>query len=93
MSHIRAAFSCSAALTSVARRVAAALSAAAALFFGFLVRREERLMELCQQEPVIVVADSNASPEEACQVFFDGDYHYCGDAGRGYVLCCLGGAQ
>jgi len=27
---------------------------------------------------------------DACQVFFAGDYHYCGDAGGGYVLCCPG---
>ncbi|MCU1336191.1 MAG: hypothetical protein JWO19_1772 [Bryobacterales bacterium] len=50
-------------------------------------------MELCEQEPVIVVADSNASLEQACQVFFNGDYHYCGEAGFGYVLCCPGGTQ
>jgi hypothetical protein len=42
-------------------------------------------------EPVIVVAVTSASPpEEACHVFFYGDYQYCGDAGGGYVLCCLG---
>lgn len=41
-------------------------------------------------EPVIVVADANSNPEEACQVFFYGHYHYCGDAGVGFVQCCLG---
>ena len=50
-------------------------------------------MELCEQETVLVAADPNASPEEACQVFFYGDYHYCGDAGRGFVLCCPGEPQ
>jgi hypothetical protein len=50
-------------------------------------------MERFEQEPVIVMVDSNASPEEACQVFFWGDYHYCGEAGFGYVLCCPGGSQ
>lgn len=44
-------------------------------------------------EPVEVVADSNGNPEQACEVFLYGDYHYCGDAGQGYVLCCLGGAN
>ena len=43
-----------------------------------------------EQDPIIVVADSNSRPEEACQVFFYGDYHYCGDAGQGFVLCCPG---
>jgi len=47
-------------------------------------------VDFCEQEPVMVVADGNTSPEDACQVFFCGDYHYCGHAGRGYVLCCLG---
>ena len=50
-------------------------------------------MELYEPEPIVVVPNSNASPEEACQVFFNGDYHYCGDAGGSYVYCCLGGAN
>jgi hypothetical protein len=50
-------------------------------------------MELFEQEPLIVMIDPNASPEQACQVFFQGDYHYCGDAGPGLVLCCPGGSQ
>ena len=50
-------------------------------------------MELCEQEPVVVTPNLNTSPEQACQVFFYGDYHYCGDAGGGYVLCCLGESQ
>jgi len=41
-------------------------------------------------EPVVIVADPSGNPEEACQVFFYGDYHYCGDAGAGLVQCCLG---
>lgn len=44
-------------------------------------------------EPVIVVFDPNANPEQACEVSFQGDYHYCGDAGPGLVLCCLEGIQ
>lgn len=43
-----------------------------------------------QQEPVVVMSGSNG--ENACQVFFYGDYHYCGDAGFGYVWCCPGGS-
>lgn len=42
-------------------------------------------------EPVIVVADFSGSQEQACQAFFNGDYHYCGDYVFGFVLCCLGG--
>jgi hypothetical protein len=34
-----------------------------------------------------VIAEAGG-PEEACHVFFYGTYHYCGDAGPGYVLCC-----
>jgi hypothetical protein len=44
-------------------------------------------------DPVVVVGDLNGSPAEACEVFFRGDYHYCGDAGPGLVLCCMGGVQ
>ena len=50
-------------------------------------------MEFSDQDPVIVISGSNGNPEEACQVFFYGEYHYCGDAGAGYVLCCPGAAQ
>jgi hypothetical protein len=42
-----------------------------------------------ENETLIVAA--NGSPEQACAVFFYGDYHYCGEAGAGYVLCCPGG--
>jgi len=42
------------------------------------------------QDPVVVVADLNGNPEQACQVLFCGDYHYCGDAGIGQVQCCPG---
>jgi hypothetical protein len=44
-----------------------------------------------EQEPVIMMPESGGSAEDACGVFFYGDYHYCGDAGGGYVLCCVGG--
>ena len=50
----------------------------------------EGFMDFCGQDSVIVIAGSAGSPEDACQVFFAGDYHYCGDAGGGYVLCCPG---
>jgi len=50
-------------------------------------------MTIYEPSPIVVVADPNRNPEEACQVFFYGDYHYCGDAGQGYVLCCLGESQ
>lgn len=50
-------------------------------------------MEPLELEPIIVATNLNASPEEACQVFFYGDYHYCGDAGTGLVLCCPGGVN
>ncbi|HSP67732.1 MAG TPA: hypothetical protein VLN48_08390 [Bryobacteraceae bacterium] len=50
-------------------------------------------MDVYEPQPMVVMADSNASPEQACQVFFWGDYHYCGDADAGYVLCCPGGWQ
>lgn len=50
-------------------------------------------MEPCELEAVIVVADLNGNPEEACGVFLYGDYHYCGDVGVGYVQCCLGGVN
>ena len=46
-------------------------------------------MDFYEQDLIIVIAGS-ANSEEACQVFFVGDYHYCGDAGGGYVLCCPG---
>jgi hypothetical protein len=46
-------------------------------------------MDFYEQDSIIV-AGSTANAEEACQVFFVGDYHYCGDAGGGYVLCCPG---
>ena len=29
-------------------------------------------MKLCEPGPVVVAADSNASPQEACEVFFYG---------------------
>ena len=45
-------------------------------------------MGFCEQDSVIVIAGSAMNSEDACQVFFAGDYHYCGDAGSGYVLCC-----
>jgi|KBSMisStandDraft_5_1062788.scaffolds.fasta_scaffold247485_4 hypothetical protein len=45
-------------------------------------------MEFCEQEPVVMIADAGAGPEDACHVFFYGTYHYCGDAGPGYILCC-----
>ena len=44
-------------------------------------------------DPVIVAPNPNGNPEEACGVFLYGDYHYCGDAGPGLVLCCPGGIQ
>ena len=47
-------------------------------------------MEFCEQEPVMVAANTGVSPEDSCQVFFYGDYHYCGDVAGGYVLCCPG---
>ncbi|HEY2844650.1 MAG TPA: hypothetical protein VGJ09_13410 [Bryobacteraceae bacterium] len=53
-------------------------------------------MDLCepiQPAPIVVAVDLNSTPEQACQVFFYGDYHYCGDAGGGYVQCCPGGSQ
>ena len=42
-------------------------------------------------EAVVGMPIHNGTPEEACQVFFYGDYHYCGEAGVGFVQCCLGG--
>jgi len=39
-------------------------------------------------EPVVMMSGSNG--EDACRVFFYGEYHYCGDAGPGYVWCCPG---
>ena len=45
-------------------------------------------MEFLEQDAVIVISGPNGNPEEACQVFFYGEYHYCGDAGFGYVRCC-----
>ena len=42
-------------------------------------------------EPVIVVEGAASNAEQACQVMFYGDYHYCGEAGMGFVQCCLGG--
>lgn len=50
-------------------------------------------MTIYEPSPIVVAADPNRNPEEACQVFFYGDYHYCGDAGQGYVLCCPGKSQ
>jgi hypothetical protein len=50
-------------------------------------------MEPFEQEPVIIMVESNTSPDQACEVFFQGNYHYCGDAGPGLVLCCPGGSQ
>jgi hypothetical protein len=50
-------------------------------------------MTIYEPSPIVVVADPNRNPEEACQVFLYGDYHYCGDAGQGYVLCCPGESQ
>ena len=63
---------------------------AAAAVTGRRISIEGNVIVFDELEPVIVVADANASPEEACQVFFYGDYRYCGDAGGGSVLCCLG---
>jgi hypothetical protein len=50
-------------------------------------------MESCEQEPAVVIPEAGANAEEACHVFFYGDYHYCGDAGPGYVLCCPEGLR
>ncbi len=47
-------------------------------------------VEFCEPEPVIIAANTGVSPEEACQVFFYGDYHYCGDIAGGYIMCCPG---
>jgi hypothetical protein len=47
-------------------------------------------VEFCEPEAVIVAPNTGVGPEEACQVFFYGDYHYCGDTAEGYVLCCPG---
>ncbi len=44
-------------------------------------------------EPVLVVEDTNGNPEQACQVIFYGDYHYCGDIGAGLVQFCVGGVE
>ena len=45
-------------------------------------------MDFGELEPVIIPADSAGQNDQACQVFFWGDYHYCGDAGGGYIQCC-----
>jgi hypothetical protein len=42
--------------------------------------------------PVIIVSPGT-NPEQACEAFFYGDYHYCGDAGIDMVYCCPGGPQ
>jgi len=47
-------------------------------------------MDFYEQDSIIVIAGSATNSEEACQIFFVGDYHYCGDAGGGSVLCCPG---
>jgi hypothetical protein len=44
-------------------------------------------------EPVIVVENVSSNPEQACQVIFYGDYHYCGEIGVGLVQCCVGGSN
>lgn len=45
-------------------------------------------MNFVDQDPIVVISGPNGNPEEACQVFFQGGYHYCGEAAFGYVLCC-----
>ncbi len=47
-------------------------------------------MTFVDQDPAVVISGPSGNAEEACQVFFQGDYHYCGDAGFGFVLCCPG---
>lgn len=47
-------------------------------------------MEPFELEPIIIVPDYNGNTDQTCQIFFYGDYHYCGDAGAGLVQCCLG---
>ena len=47
-------------------------------------------MKFLVPEAVIVVDNLNGSPEQACEVLFYGNYHFCGDADAGHVLCCLG---
>ena len=44
-------------------------------------------------DSVVVLVAPGSSPEDACRVFFDGDYHYCGDANGGYVVCCPAGGE
>ena len=44
-------------------------------------------------DPIVIVPDPNGNSDQACDVFFYGDYHYCGDAGAGFVQCCLGGSN
>ena len=41
-------------------------------------------------EPIMFVT-SDGNPEQACGLIFYGDYHYCGESGGGWVMCCLGG--
>jgi hypothetical protein len=43
-----------------------------------------------EQEPILFIPDTGGGAEEACQVFFYGDYHYCGGAPGGWIQCCLG---
>ena len=61
---------------------------AAAGIDGF---KKGELVEPYEPGPLLIAAVAGTSPEQSCEVFFYGDYHYCGDAGGGYVLCCLGG--
>lgn len=47
-------------------------------------------MEPCELEPIVVVPDTG-NTDQACEVFFYGDYHFCGYTSEGLVQCCLGG--
>ena len=33
---------------------------------------------------------SDGNPEQACEVFFYSNYHYCGESAGGWGMCCLG---
>ena len=48
-------------------------------------------MEPNELDPIVVIPESGGNTDQACQVFFYGDYHFCGYTGDGLVQCCLGG--
>jgi hypothetical protein len=59
----------------------------AAVDFGRRIFLKEHIVE---QEPILFIPDTGGGAEDSCQVFFYGDYHFCGGAPGGWIQCCLG---